>query len=262
MDTIPTIIGHYKPGVVLLAFFANGDQVGSGSGFLTNQKLVSNSHVIRGGAFDAVELSFGDQDTNPMPPVRLSRDDFYGRIADESTEGSADYVVIDMSSEPEFAGRPNFELAASDGLAQVGDPVLFLGFPLNASHLSAHSGRISADYRTNAVHRLQIDGSINRGNSGGPLIHVATEKTIGIITRMEPGLYENFRDLQEAIGNNVEALSRSKASMTIGGVDPIQATRVTMSILGVIAQNLERSANVGIGWAFCVEHLIAGGAVE
>jgi hypothetical protein len=262
MGSLPDVIKRARPAVVRLAFFQGSEQIGGGSGFLTAGKLVSNSHVIRGEGFDAVEITFGDHDENPIAPVRLAKEDFYDRICDESTEHNSDYVVLDMSTEPEFDSRVNFELQESDGLAEVGDQVLFLGFPFLAAHITAHVRYISANYRLGATHRLQIDGSINPGNSGGPLLHLESGKVVAIITRMEPGLYKDFDDLVGAIRNNVQALSRTGgARMTIGGIDPVEATRVTMSILGRIAANLKRSANVGIGWAYCSEHVLKGGGL-
>lgn len=209
-----------------------------------------------------MEITFGDQTSNPIQPIRLAKEDFYSRICDESTEGNADYVVVDMSAEPEFTGRYEFEPETADGIIHVDDQVLFFGFPFLGSHLTSHVGYISADYVADQVHHLQIDGSINRGNSGGPLFHPASGKAIAIVTRTELGLERDFDQLVEAIGKNVQGLSRQRASMTIGGIDPVQATRTTMVILGRLANNLRRSANVGIGWAFCTEHLLSGGALN
>jgi len=259
MEETAKLIKGIRPSVTRLAFFQGSEEVGGGSGFLSANKLISNSHVIQGGGpFDAVEITFGDQDTNPITPIRLAREEFYGRIVDESGEQHSDYVVCDLSAEPEFAERPNLELARADDLAYVGERVLFLGFPFLGSHVTAHLGYISADYRSQGVHRLQIDGSINRGNSGGPLIHLESGKVIGIVTRSEPGLDKHFDDLIEAIGKNIASLPE-RGGISIGGVDPVHATRVTMTILGRISTSIKRSANVGIGWAYCVEHLLDSG---
>ena len=61
MKTIPEIIEEVRSGVVRLAFYRGSEQVGNGSGFLCHNLLITNSHVIRTGTFDAAELTFGDQ---------------------------------------------------------------------------------------------------------------------------------------------------------------------------------------------------------
>ena len=262
MGELSEVISTVCPGVVRLAFYREHEQIGSGSGFLTRGKLVTNSHVIRAGEFDAIELTFGDQSRNPIEPIRLSQKDLFQRIYNEFPEGSLDYAVLDMSAEPEFANRHEFEIARADGIMEVGDQVLFFGFPFGSKVLTSHVGYISAEYREQGIHLLQIDGSINRGNSGGLLFHLNSGKVVGIGTRTQTGLERDFDELVTAIQANEQALSqRGGVAVSIGGVDPIQATRVTMTILRKVATNLKRSANVGIGWAFCAEHVLEGGGI-
>jgi hypothetical protein len=165
---------------------------------------------------------------------------------------------LDLSAECEFAGRPEFDLAISDDAVKVGDQVVLLGFPLMTNVLTSHIGYISASFRSGAVHRLQIDASVNLGNSGGPLVHVNTGQVIGIVTRVRIGLNRDFENLIATLDQNLIALSNQRASISIGGIDPIQATRSTVAALRVIAVNLRRSANVGIGWAYCSEHIVNG----
>ena len=257
--TLANVIAKVKPSVVRLAFFRDDEQVGDGSAFLSSGWLVTNSHVIRGGQYSAVELTFGDQGENPIDPVRIHRDDFLGRVKGESQKSEFDYAVLDLSAEPEFNGRWEFEVLKAEGAARVGDQVLFFGFPFGGTALTSHVGYISADYRSGNVHMLQIDGSINPGNSGGPLYHLESGKVIGIVTRTETGLERDFDELAKAIEGNERVLAAQRGGIVIGGVDPVRATRVTMAILRRVATNLSRSANVGIGWAFCCEHLLGSG---
>lgn len=255
---IAQTIEHVKSGVVRLAFFSDHEQVGTGTGFLSRGVLITNSHVVRGASYSAVEMTFGDQAEGAPPPIRLRRDDFQGRIKDESDESHFDYAVIDISAEPETAGRHQFEVDSAEAVARVGDQVLFFGFPFGSDVLTSHVGYISAETQSGGVHRLKIDGSVNVGNSGGPLLHLESDRVIGIVTRTQTGLENDFDELVEALAKNEEVLSRQGgAKMTIGGVDPVRAIRVTMTALRRVAVNLRRSSNVGIGWAFCSEHLLA-----
>ena len=256
------LITALRSGVVRLAFFNDSKQVGSGSGFLSNGFLVTCSHIIRRYPFDAVEISFGDQDSTPITPIRYTTDNLYQCIINESLESQYDYAILKFD-EPELQGRYQFPIKHMKGEI-VGEQVLFFGFPFGSQHLTSHVGYISADFWSNKIHIFQIDGSINPGNSGGPLVHIGSGAAVGMVTRTQTGLEKDFDDLITAISNNVKALEQSGrgARMTIGGIDPIQATKVTMGILAKLSANLKRSANVGIGYAFSSEHILKTGSLR
>ena len=256
------LISVLRSGVVRLALFKNSEQVGNGSGFLSNDFLVTCSHIIRRYPFDAVEISFGDQNSNPITPIRYASDNIYGCIVNESLEDDYDYAILKID-EPEFKDRYQFPIKRIEGEI-VGEQVLFFGFPFGSQHLTSHVGYISADFRNDSIHVFQIDGSINPGNSGGPLVHIASGAAIGIVTRTQTGLEKDFDDLIQAIKNNVKVLEQSRGGvrMTIVGIDPIETTQVTMEILGKLSVNLKRSSNVGIGYAFSSEHVLETGFLK
>ena len=255
------LISVTRSGVVRLSFVKNSDHIGSGSGFLSNGYFITNSHVIRAGSFDAVEISFGDQDVNPITPIRYTPEILYSFIVNESPENEFDYIILKID-EPELNDRFQFKMSVFK-YETVGEQVLFFGFPFGFSHMTSHVGYISADYQEKHRRIFQIDGSINPGNSGGPLVLIGSGDVIGIVTRTHTGLEKDFDELVKSIGNNVKALeSRGGARIIVGGIDPVQATRVTMQILGKLSINLKRSANVGIGYSFSVEHILETGLFD
>lgn len=101
MQKIPQVISEVCSGVVCLAFFTNEEQVGNGSGFLSNELLITNSHVIRPGPFDAVEITFGDDNLNPITPIRYLPEQLHSTIISESPEEEFDYAVLKVD-DPEF----------------------------------------------------------------------------------------------------------------------------------------------------------------
>ena len=257
------LIQLIRPGIVRLAFFNNHrEQVGSATGFLSNDFLVTCSHVIRKGPFDAVELTFGDQNLKEITPIRLSADTLINNIEKESLETEYDYAIIRFS-EPEAKGRYQLQFRTPQQ-ELVGEQVLFFGFPFGTEHLTAHIGYISSDFRRGSAHLFQIDGSINPGNSGGPLVHIPSGSVIGIVTRIETGLEKDFDQLIDAIKNNVKALESGPGGgrIIIGGVDPVQSLHVTMSILAKLSFNMKRGANVGIGFCVSSEHIIQTGLIK
>lgn len=136
-----------------------------GSGFVIDQDgfIVTNHHVIDGADEITVTLST-DPDTN-----------YYAKVvgADEKT----DLAVLKID-----AGKPlNYLTFGDSDKARVGDWVLAIGNPfglggtVTAGIVSAKSRFLNGRYDE----LIQTDASINRGNSGGPMLNVEG-KVIGI----------------------------------------------------------------------------------
>jgi len=123
------------------------------------------------------------------------------------------------------------------------------------AQLTAHLGHVSSIHERNGTKVLQIDGSINGGNSGGPLVN-EDGNVIGVVTRAVTGLIEEqFERLVNALRHNQEALQGGGARVLLGGIDPIQALRASQTAMEQIARDLHRSANVGIGYAYSAEYV-------
>jgi len=240
------IIEKVHLGVLQIMVERNRDLVGHATGFLVQDGLVTNSHCIRTDVEDVIALRFDDSNETPIR-LELSRCD----IAAESPESEQDYAFIRLS-EPEFAKRHVFEFADSSALS-VGEQILFLGFPFGDPHLTSHLGYVSSIHKDNVgVDIIQIDGSVNGGNSGGPLLDLKSGKVVGIVTRAVKGfITEEFDRLLEALQHNSQALQRSrKARMVLGGIDPLKAIGKSFAAMDILARDLRRSANVGIGYAY------------
>lgn len=246
------LIAKVRSGVAQIILERGRERISSGSAFLVDEGLVTNSHNIRSFTFDAIVIRF--EDTEPSAEIRLLRDDCLKIIAAESPENEKDYLFLKLS-EPEFEGRYVFEFTDSSDVS-VGEQIVFLGFPFGSRHLTAHSGYVSSLHCTNDAKIIQIDGSVNGGNSGGPLLELKTGRVAGIVTRAETGIItRQFNSLIDALRHNQQALSSQGARMQIGGIDPIEAIKVSQAAMEQIAVNLRRSANVGIGFAFSAKYV-------
>lgn len=87
--------------------------------------------------------------------------------------------------------------------AEPGDRVLIVGYPLEYPYLCATSGMISAKHRSpsymNATVNLdmiQIDGSVNLGNSGGPLLHMDSARAVGIVSLRVGSIERSIQNLK------------------------------------------------------------------
>lgn len=247
MTTIE-LISKVRSGVAEIAYERNRQTLGNGSAFLVKGGLITNSHVIHPpGHVDAIRIRFEDSDQ----PILLLPDAFSKAILAESPESELDYAFVKLE-EPEFSGRYRFKLGDIDEI-QVGQNILFLGYPFGMLQLTAHMGYISSIHEQQSRKKIQIDGSVNGGNSGGPLISIETGNVVGIITRAVTGIIEQeFNNLISALQNNQRFLSQSRAVMRIGGIDPIEGIKASQAAMEQIARNLKRSANVGIGYAFSI----------
>lgn len=152
------IYAKVNPATVLVVA-QNGDSASVGTGVImtSNGYIITNAHVISGGAMCWVALA-----TGATYDAKL-----VGYAADE------DIAVLKLA---DAFGLPTAEFGNSD-LAEVGDPVYAIGNPLGIELrgtmtdgiLSAINRDVELEGRTLNV--LQTTAALNNGNSGGPLIN-------------------------------------------------------------------------------------------
>ncbi len=140
-------------------FWGEYPEEGSGSGFLWDDQghIVTNYHVIEGA--QRIEVAFGEEVASPAEVV--------------GADPMNDLAVLKVESVPE--GVLPLEVGTSVDL-RVGQTAIAIGNPFGQFERTMTEGIISAVNRTietqNSVLRgvIQTDASINRGNSGGPLL--------------------------------------------------------------------------------------------
>lgn len=242
------LIDQVRSGVAQVLVERDRERIGSGSGFLVEGGLVTNSHNIRSRDIDAIAIRFGDTDPeDPESYIRLLPEDC---LVAESLEGEKDYAYLSLL-DSDFGDKHVFEFTDSSNPLSIGEQVVFLGFPFGMSQLTSHIGYVSSIHERNGVEIIQIDGSVNGGNSGGPLLDLKTGKVAGIVTRAVTGLIEEqFNRLIDALRQNQEACKGAQVTMRVGDIDPIQALGASQVAMEQIARDLHRSANVGIGYAY------------
>lgn len=109
-----------------------------------------------------------------------------------------DYAILRIDAE----GRQCLPVG-DYGRLEPGDRVLIAGYPLGVSYLCATSGMISAKHRSPShingmvnLDMIQVDGSVNMGNSGGPLIHVDSSSVVGIVSVRVGSIERNIQNLK------------------------------------------------------------------
>ncbi|MBL8954223.1 MAG: serine protease [Myxococcaceae bacterium] len=136
------------------------DQLGSGF-FIEPTRVLTNAHVVC--ADDApVKVSLPDGRSLLGKVVR--RDDWL------------DYAVIEVSG----ADNAALPLGDSTSLAE-GDPIVLVGSPHGLS-FTWHEGKVSYLGRNHlGIAYVQLDATVNPGNSGGPLVNARGE-VVGIVS--------------------------------------------------------------------------------
>ncbi len=137
-----------------------GEQLGSGF-FIGPDRVLTNAHVVCG---DDVSLKVSLPDGRTLLGKVERRDDWL------------DWAVVAVS------GADNAFLAIGDSTALTeGDPVVLVGSPHGLS-FTWHEGKISFIGRNHlGIAYLQLDATVNPGNSGGPLVNARGE-AVGIVS--------------------------------------------------------------------------------
>lgn len=250
MSDLASAISQVSTGIANIVLESNGERLGSGSGFLIDGGLVTADHVVSHAGFDIAVIRFDDDLSGD---IRLDKVTLQQLVSYRSPENDIDLAIVNLD-EPELADRHRFEL--NDSVPPVGTQVIVAGYPYDTPHQSSHVGYISASYTSGPAQVLQLDASVNPSNSGGPVIEPDSLSVVGYVTRAQTGLTADFDQLIQAFRDNVEALQGQQASISIGGVDPVQGLSVTMASMERLAVNMKRSANVGIGYAFSALHIL------
>jgi hypothetical protein len=168
-------------------------------------------------------------------------------------ETSWDYAILTLE-DAEFITIPSLTLSDSSTI-KIGQRIAVLGFQFDQSNLSIKQGVLSSRYSRAGVKYLQVDASVNQGNSGGPLINIDNNRVVGIVTRKHTGLTNAFDNLLKSFDNNIQALQAALGIMGLGGIDPVNVLIVGQSQIKITAEELRRSANVGIGYAYELDEI-------
>jgi putative serine protease PepD len=143
---------------------------GSGTGFLVDGDgtIVTNAHVVG----DASQVQVRFEDDGDLHDAQVL-----------GVDASTDLAAIKVDAGAADGVRP-LKLADSDN-AQVGDPVVAIGYPLGldrtatAGIVSGLEREIEAPNGFSIDKVIQTDAPINPGNSGGPLLNASGE-VIGV----------------------------------------------------------------------------------
>lgn len=229
------------------------EKIASGSGFIIDGYLVTNNHVFSCPPSEKIVLEFVEQDGSTIKfHKELNKDNFMAALKEGSTEENWDFAILEIN---ELKKMPSLKFCQPEKELPIGMPIGLLGYAFGDNNLSIHAGMISSQFSKNDVKYIQVDASVNTGNSGGPLIDLETSEVIGIVTRAATGLTKMFDELIESFDKNIETMQTVKGMIELGSVDPMEALIISQSQMARISKEIKRSANVGIGYAFALDQI-------
>ncbi|UCG54317.1 MAG: trypsin-like peptidase domain-containing protein [Dehalococcoidia bacterium] len=162
------VVAMVEPSVVKIVVDLGGGNYASGSGVIISNDgwVLTNEHVLEGAYSIEITLMDGSR--------------FYG----ESTWWSS--MFYDLGLTRIDSNRTDFPAATlgSSNDVTVGEAVIAIGYPLSfdlPGRATVTTGIVSAVRTMSGEDFIQIDASVNHGNSGGPLVNLEGE-VIGINT--------------------------------------------------------------------------------
>jgi hypothetical protein len=168
-----------------------------------------------------------------------------------SAEQSFDYAIVEPPAGVQLG--PDLQFTAE--LPIPGHSVCALGYPFEDPHLTIHQGLVSAVYASGVATMLKLDMSVNPSNSGGPLLSLETGRVLGVVARKATGLTQAFAQLMQSYQDNINALQSAQGMIALGSIDPIAALIAGQHQMRSVSVEIQRSANVGIGYAIWCDPL-------
>lgn len=218
----------------------------SGSGFHLGGTdiVVTNAHVIEP-FLVAEEPILGIAEDGAAWPLK---------VLASSPEDKYDYAIL--SCDRTVPANRTFLQADDQARNDRGEDVLFSGFPHGIHDLLIHNAIISGKIGANGFY---IDGTVNGGNSGGPIIRKSDGKLIGIVTQRR---FLGAKELED-ISKQAESLMQhckemaGRGRVVIMGVDYGAFADLMSRSLNLMVEVLHLNANTGIGIGFHPRHVVA-----
>ena len=216
-----------------------------GSGFFINslELIITNHHVIekyKPGVFNI----FGKTESGQQSELEL--------IANSSKKDE-DFAIL--RAKKNFGQNSHFLEPKILNSYERGKAVIFSGFPHGIPHLLVQNAVIAGNITDNTFY---IDGSVNGGNSGGPIIDLTDGKVIGIVTQRRYLNIQEFEDLQkefEQIQNYFQKIS-GQGKVNIMGIDFMTFAEMQAKAILLIKKLIELNTNVGIGIGFSIRFAV------
>lgn len=133
-----------------------------------------------------------------------------------------DFGIIQVESD--LKSKPNaLVLATDDEAPEVGDDVVFSGYPLGVPGMVSHRGMVSGFAGSGA--EIFIEAPVNKGNSGGALLNEKGH-VVGTVCNRWGGISQDLNQLSQFITRG-----ESQGGVSLMGVNPLEAIKALIGML-------------------------------
>lgn len=235
---------HLSHDATVRVFSPSGNS--SGSGFLVSDRLVltclhvvvttqrDNQGLVQGRAFEDLNVILSTGEVIQADLVSTPSEADLAPL-------KFDFAFLKLRTKPKVV-VPQLSLADDQNLSSIdiGDDVIFSGYPLATPGMLTHKGMISGFAPDKSV--LAIEGPVNKGNSGGALVN-SRGQVIGIVSLREGGITQGLAELRDYTNK----VSQSGSKVLIMGMDPMASTKM-------LIDTIDQYISVGIGYALSINH--------
>lgn len=217
-----------KPCIVCIFLKKGNEYLKTGSGFIVSPDgyILTCRHVIKSKGFQSDNIAVGVLDS----PEPIDADV-------EWSDKKRDLAIIKIDKKD----LKYLELGDYENIEE-GTTVAFCGYPFETLHPVTHQGIISAKTTLEGLDVVQIDGSVNRGFSGGPLFTIEDGRVIGVLKATYGNIGDYLRYLRET------AKGDASKSVKIG---PLNVQLFTREVISVIDKHIQ----LGMGYAIPINHI-------
>lgn len=219
---------------------SSSPSTGSGFHLHSEEYVVTNAHVIEP-ALNRSAPIFVRTDTGDEAEATVRTH------SPPSRAGGHDYAVLEVQGE---LGDNRIALHPQTIGVERGDEVVFAGYPHGIGDLLVHHAYVSGRGQAG----FYIDGAVNGGNSGGPIVDTDTGEAVGLVTYkryVEPDKFQRvIRELQDV----QESAEERTGLLYDRGADMQKHTRVLAEAEDLLEQTLKLNSNTGIGIGKPIHH--------
>ena len=168
-----------------------------------------------------------------------------------SPEEEYDFAILKLKEQLE---EKRIALEPKQVVPSRGSQICFSGFPHGISDLLVQAAYVSGPFGDKGFY---IDGSVNSGNSGGPVVDLNDMKVVGIITQRRFLAPINLNDVDStlnAINRHFQQM-KGKGRVEIRGVDFGEFAKLMSESFDCFSKILKANANTGIGIAYRIEFI-------
>lgn len=218
-----------------------GESRGSGFHFIKPEIIVSNYHVVEDHISGSEDVLASTQDG----------DEYNLELVDYSDEDNYDYAVFKTKS-PIDSGRFALNPPNPNRYFQTGLEVAFSGFPHGILDLLVQQAIISGEVDDKSYY---LDGSVNGGNSGGPIVDRSDGVLLGIVTERRYLGHSDLEDLEKA-SNQLQkhwSIAKTQGSVFLQGINFGEFSAGMADAMVLIKKVIDANANSGIGIGYSIQ---------